>query len=300
MPRILPEVRRAVWDIYLAGTKGYPRILERLRENGFSDRVIPTERSIYRICRELEARYPPEEKALDRQFQISTNLPPPITKEDIPKILEIIKAINVGRIAVGDLGLTVRAVRWVAMLRHAMADDSPELTWLMADLYSQRERWSKIEQEELNTWDLDILLAYASWRSEARRQTYLAAVNCGFAPDIEEVVSRHIVDLHPLNRAEADQMMRHAKEREDGLKATVAGRLAFADSASAIKDTLPGDLKEAFEVYLEYLYESQGQKLGEDEFLRTLQGISEKLSVNYIQHKQEHGQGSVLIEEKGV
>ena len=293
MPSIDPKVRRAVWNLCLDGIKGDAKILEKLKGMGFTERALPSSRSIYRMRGDLEGRYPPEEQALDRPFQLTTDLPSPITANDVPLFLAIIRVANMGKIRISNAGITFRAMRWVATLRYSMAGDAAEWIWFMANLYAQRERWSRIEKEGFSTWDLDMLLAYGFWRSEANRNAYSVAVDCGLAPDVDEAVGLYVRDLSPRDANQASQLLEGWKESETLPEEIESNISAFSKRVAAIHDALPEERREAFMIFFYHLRNAEGANFEDGASLQKLQDFAD-LSASDNSSQQQ----SVLAEER--
>jgi hypothetical protein len=75
--------------------------------------------------------------------------------------------------------LTVRAARWVTVVRRAAPDLSAYSLWIVANYYASSERFAKAEHEAINTSIQENYLTFAPWRSPEAMLAYEFAVSSG-------------------------------------------------------------------------------------------------------------------------
>jgi hypothetical protein len=78
-----------------------------------------------------------------------------------------------------DRTLTIRQARWIARLRSALPDASPEALLIWSTFYDRRERTAERQGQLLNTADLDAELAFQVWKSRLHIWEYQQAVLTG-------------------------------------------------------------------------------------------------------------------------
>ena len=132
----------------------------------------------------MDQLYPPEEQALDEPWELPAVHETNAAHGSLPITLEVYKWTAVSGLR--EEYLSKRAARWMVKI-HAGAPDIPpdELVWL-ANLYSNRERWSMVDRHPLLTGDLDHYLTFAPWRSESNRIVYGVALDTGDAPPMPD------------------------------------------------------------------------------------------------------------------
>ena len=137
---------------------------------------------------------------------------PGIAVEDVPQLLTMLKWLSLWPTRFPSVlmggesphqALTIRRARWIATLRHTMADAPLMEFWSAAAFYANRERWAALENVPFETQDLDMWLAYAPWNSEEDLSIYGMAVEQGIVPP--RPIESLIRDLHPLDPRESEE-----------------------------------------------------------------------------------------------
>ena len=184
-PIIKKNIRNEIDSLYLENPTLRAKEVQAELERRHGD-IAPKLSAVQKELTKLRRDPGQLNKEIDQQWSLGSLSKYPIAAETIPVIIELQTARNNNGAVVGRSFLTIRQAQWIARLSpllNSISSELPEginipgLLLQIAVLYARLEQIAEINQEILDTLDLDGLLfitkGYLQEKDELKREQLL-------------------------------------------------------------------------------------------------------------------------------